>query len=151
MSVEISGTSCDQCRSTVQYIFTSTETRRLVRTDSPGRPPRLALTQLLNYVLEHIMQLPFYIVECLFYSSRFSMVRGRSVVRHSGFPRRQPGLLPHHSSDLRGQVQGCQGDRLLELHTVHHHEYVPLLGSCCGRLAPGVLVYIISFCLCEWV
>ena len=32
----------------VQYSFTSTKTRRLVGTDSPGRPPRL--TQLLNYV-----------------------------------------------------------------------------------------------------
>ena len=42
MSVDISGTSCDQCRSMVQYRFTSTETRRLVRTDSPGRPPRLS-------------------------------------------------------------------------------------------------------------
>ena len=31
-----------QCRSTVQSFFTSTETRRLVRTDSPGRPPRLS-------------------------------------------------------------------------------------------------------------
>ena len=31
----------DQCRSMVQYSFTSTETRRLVRTNSPGRPPRL--------------------------------------------------------------------------------------------------------------
>ena len=42
MSVDILGTSCDQCRSTVQYIFTSTETKRLVRTDSPGRPPWLS-------------------------------------------------------------------------------------------------------------
>ena len=42
MSFDILGTSCDQCRSTVQKIFTSTETRRLVRTDSPGRPPRLS-------------------------------------------------------------------------------------------------------------
>ena len=42
MSVDILGTSCDQCRSMVQYSFTSTETRRLVRTDSPGRPPRLS-------------------------------------------------------------------------------------------------------------
>ena len=41
MSVDILGTSWDQCRSMVQYSFTSTETRRLVRTDSPGRPPRL--------------------------------------------------------------------------------------------------------------
>ena len=48
MSDDILGTSCDQCRSMVQYSFTvSTETRRLVRTDSPGRPPRLS--QLLNY------------------------------------------------------------------------------------------------------
>ena len=30
MSVDILGTSCDQCRSTVQYSFTSPETRRLV-------------------------------------------------------------------------------------------------------------------------
>ena len=42
MSVDILGTSRDQCRSMVQYSFTSTETRRLVRTDSPGRPPRLS-------------------------------------------------------------------------------------------------------------
>ena len=42
MSVDILGTSCDQCRSMVQYSLTSTETRRLVRTDSPGRPPRLS-------------------------------------------------------------------------------------------------------------
>ena len=42
MSVDILGTSRDQCRSMVQYCFTSTETRRLVRTDSPGRPPRLS-------------------------------------------------------------------------------------------------------------
>ena len=42
MSVDILGTSCDQCRSTVQYSFTSTETRKLVRTDSLGRPPRLS-------------------------------------------------------------------------------------------------------------
>ena len=42
MSVDILGTSCDQCRSMVQYSFTSTESRGLVRTDSPGRPPRLS-------------------------------------------------------------------------------------------------------------
>ena len=42
MSADILGTSWDQCRSMVQYGFTSTETRRLVRTDSPGRPPRLS-------------------------------------------------------------------------------------------------------------
>ena len=42
MSVDILETSWDQCRSMVQYSFTSTETRRLVRTDSPGRPTRLS-------------------------------------------------------------------------------------------------------------
>ena len=42
MSVDILGTSWDQYRSMVQYSFTSTETRRLVRTDSPGRPLRLS-------------------------------------------------------------------------------------------------------------
>ena len=42
MSADILGTSWDQCRSMVQYCFTSTKTSRLVRTDSPGRPPRPA-------------------------------------------------------------------------------------------------------------
>ena len=44
MPVDILGTNCDQCRSTVQLwcCFTSTETVRLVRTESPGRPPRLS-------------------------------------------------------------------------------------------------------------
>ena len=42
MSVDILGTSCDQCRSLVQYSFMSVETRRLVRTDSPGWPPQLS-------------------------------------------------------------------------------------------------------------
>ena len=40
--VDILGTDCDQCVSMVQYCFTSTETVRLVRTESPGRPPRLS-------------------------------------------------------------------------------------------------------------
>ena len=42
MSVDILGTSWDQCASMVQYCFASTETIRLVRTESPGRPPRLS-------------------------------------------------------------------------------------------------------------
>ena len=39
MLVDILGTSWDQCQSMVQYSFMSMETRRLVKTDSPGRPP----------------------------------------------------------------------------------------------------------------
>ena len=39
-----------------EYSFTSTETRRLGRTDSPGRPRRLSLTQLLNYEREYQKQ-----------------------------------------------------------------------------------------------
>jgi len=42
VSVDILGTSWDQCVSMVQYCLTSTETMRLVRTDSPGRPPRFS-------------------------------------------------------------------------------------------------------------
>ena len=42
MSVDILGTNCDQCRSMVRCCFTSTETVRLIRTGSPGRPPRLS-------------------------------------------------------------------------------------------------------------
>ena len=36
MSVDILGTNCDQCRSTVQCCFTSTETVKLIRTESPA-------------------------------------------------------------------------------------------------------------------
>ena len=46
MSVGILGTSWDQCVSMVHYCFTSTESIRLVWTESPGRPPRL-FTQLI--------------------------------------------------------------------------------------------------------
>ena len=41
-SADILGTNCDQYLSTVQCCFTSTETVRLVREESPGRPPRLS-------------------------------------------------------------------------------------------------------------
>ena len=40
--VDIFGTNCDQCVSTVQCCFTSSETIRLIRTGNPGQPPRLS-------------------------------------------------------------------------------------------------------------
>ena len=40
--VDILGTSFDQCMCMVQCCFTSTETVRLIRTGSPGRPPQLS-------------------------------------------------------------------------------------------------------------
>ena len=42
MSVDMLGTNCDHCLSMVQCCFTSTETVRLIRTESSGRPPRLS-------------------------------------------------------------------------------------------------------------
>ena len=45
--VNILGTNWDHCVSTVQCCFTSTETIRLIRTGSPGRPPRLSTQRLL--------------------------------------------------------------------------------------------------------
>ena len=42
MSVDILGTNCDQSLSMVQCCFTSTETVRLIRTESPGWPPWLS-------------------------------------------------------------------------------------------------------------
>ena len=54
MSVDILGTNCDQCVSMVQCCFTSTETIRLVRTGSPGRPPRLSH---LFWTLSHVPSL----------------------------------------------------------------------------------------------
>ena len=57
MSVDILGTSWDQCWSVVQYSFTSTETRRLVRTDSHldshGTAPELSnkcVMQVMGYI-----------------------------------------------------------------------------------------------------
>ena len=40
--IDILETNYDQCVSMVQCCFTSTETVRLIRTESPGRPPRLS-------------------------------------------------------------------------------------------------------------
>jgi len=42
MLVDILETSLDQCVSMVQFNFMSMETRRLIRADSPGRPPQLS-------------------------------------------------------------------------------------------------------------
>ena len=42
MSVDILRAYCDQCWSTVQCCFTSTETIKLIRTESPERLPRLS-------------------------------------------------------------------------------------------------------------
>ena len=101
MSVDILGTSCDQCRSMVQCSFTSTESRRLVRTDSPGRPPRLShsSTALVGFTIpgqndqtEHFYQVSSYvctIIVCLLpwekgptpkFDTFFSTVRIKSVL-----------------------------------------------------------------------
>ena len=42
MSVDILGTNCDHCGRTVQCCFTFTETVRVIRTESLGRPLRLS-------------------------------------------------------------------------------------------------------------
>ena len=42
MSADILGANCDQCRSMVQCCYTSTETVRLIKMESPGQPPRLS-------------------------------------------------------------------------------------------------------------
>ena len=60
MSADILGTSWDQCRSTVQYSFTSTETTRLVRTDSPGRPPRLSHISWTMIFLTSVLRVLFF-------------------------------------------------------------------------------------------
>ena len=61
MLVDILGTNCDQCLSTLQCCFTSTEIIRLIRTESPGRPPRLSHS---SWTLERTELLCFYIVRC---------------------------------------------------------------------------------------
>ena len=44
--VDILGTNCDQYESVIQCCFTSTETIRLIRTASPGRPPNHSESQI---------------------------------------------------------------------------------------------------------
>ena len=72
MSADVLGTSRDQRRSMVQYNFTSTETRRLVRTGSPGRPPRLSysswtMTKIQGSLLSSVFVLTtvWYCVDCV--------------------------------------------------------------------------------------
>ena len=78
MLVDILGTSWDQCVSMVQYCFTSTETTRLVRTDSPGRPPRLSNSSwTISYTRRHG---PIYILYR-------SMPVGIYRVQSPGFPK----------------------------------------------------------------
>ena len=67
MSVDILRTNWDQYRSMVQPSFTSTETRRLVRTDSPGRPPRLSHSSwtMSNFYVSKCSLYTF--LQCVFY------------------------------------------------------------------------------------
>ena len=65
MSADILATNCDQCVSMVRYCFTSTKTVRLVRTGSPGRPPRLSHS---SWTLTLLL-----VVDC-FYTALFSVL-----------------------------------------------------------------------------
>ena len=67
MSVDILGTNWDQYRSMVQPSFTYTKTRRLVRTDSPGRPPRLSHSSwtMSNFYVSKCSLYTF--LQCVFY------------------------------------------------------------------------------------
>ena len=73
MSADILGTSRDQCRSMVQYCFTSTKTRRLVRTDSPGRPPRL------SHCPELWQWMPTYLLDTYIFHHQFNNYMWREV------------------------------------------------------------------------
>ena len=71
----IKGTSWNQCRSMVQYSFTSTETIRLVRTDNPGRPSRFSHS---SWTMTDTMcESPWYNCTC------WQAVKGRVAYRHS--------------------------------------------------------------------
>ena len=78
MLADILGTSWDQCWNTVQYNFMSTETRRLVRMDSPGRPPWLSHSSwtmsyvwcYLSFIVAQSSLLNFRTLCCSQYSTR---------------------------------------------------------------------------------
>ena len=61
------GTNCDQCVSMVQCCFMSTETVRLIRTGSPGWPPRLSHSSaLLGYSISSSMKRYFCVyIKCV--------------------------------------------------------------------------------------
>jgi len=92
MSVDILRTSWDQCVSMAQYCFTSTETIRLVRTESPGRPPRLSHVQLLNCdCLHHCF---FVLIQC---TPCYNVPRGAEIAQW--LERRTRGWLKGPGSD----------------------------------------------------
>ena len=77
--VDILGTNCDQCRSTVQCCFMSTETVRLIRTESPGRPPRLSHS---SWTLcEDVPLVKFIYVPCTY---TYSHAKRKVIVGDSG-------------------------------------------------------------------
>ena len=94
MSVDTLRTSWDQCRSMVQYSFTSTETRRLVRTDSPGRPPRLSHSSWTRTVYSYIS----YITLCGLFGRHSS-----GAVWESRWP--SWAVRPNEPSGFRGRKE----------------------------------------------
>ena len=117
MSVDILGTSCDQCRSMVQYSLTSTETRRLVRKDSPGRPPRLShssWTMTLSALLmiayialfsaleqTHCTRMWFYMSDKI---ARFLFCFCFLNIHQSGVLTALAWLLPHETAAVSAQI-----------------------------------------------
>ena len=91
MSVDILGTSWDQCRSTVQYNFTSTETRRLVRTDSP---PWLSHSSWTMKAYQFFFTLIISILFCHFWVEQFSILLEDGVYWHSLTMHRQFSTNP---------------------------------------------------------
>ena len=101
----------------VQYSFTSTETRKLVRTDSPGRPPRLSHS---SWTMRWRQRCDRYIISLSPYlrtPSPFSLslislmvsvdvkhhaylLTNSALSRSNHFPRRTQGYIGYYTSDL---------------------------------------------------
>ena len=111
----------------VQYSFTSTETRRLVRTDSSGRSPRLSHS-LLNYGgVPSVDQRPLdglWCGRCVCVCERVSGVQRRRIRRVSHYG----GVVRHVTSAERGFGAGVPVCVTETTVTVYHTQYVSVLG-----------------------
>ena len=128
MPADILGTSCDQCRSMVQYRFTSTEPRRLVRTDSPGRQPRLSHSSWTMWLLLFVL-FCFYICSFLFfcYAQRTKGDNSFWLTSHLNEGRRQQCYVWMWFRDIGPSHRAClceSGFRALLIQIWYKHSCV---------------------------
>ena len=142
MSVDILGTNYDQCRSMVQCCFTSTETIRHNRTESPGRPPRLSHS---SWALHHVYFIFIYYVRSHF---KFGRKASESPVQRWSPPAPAPWCFQDNATPVRSSAEaghspgGATGRYPKSLAAIGRsmcHVVECCDRSCCGLVEPCLL------------